>query len=69
MTEPDTKSIGARIQKARLSRKMTQAELAEKTGIDPVYVSQVERGHRLVLRFTPADTRRFTQNDTETLLS
>lgn len=48
MTEPDKKTIGARIQKLRLSRGITQAQLAEEVGIDTVYVSQIERGHRLV---------------------
>lgn len=47
MTEPDKKTIGARIQKLRLSRQITQAQLAEEVGIDTVYVSQIERGLRL----------------------
>ena len=40
----DYKKIGKRIQKARYNKELTQERLAEKAGITPVYVSQLERG-------------------------
>lgn len=40
----DYKKIGKRIQKVRYNKKLTQERLAEKAGITPVYVSQLERG-------------------------
>ncbi len=41
----DTKQlIGARIKELRKSRHLTQEQLAEKVGINPKYVSSIERG-------------------------
>lgn len=39
-------NIGERIKEARLERKMTQAQLAEKSGIAVITLSQYERGKR-----------------------
>jgi len=38
------REIGARIRAARKALKMTQAEVAERVGIDPSFFGQVERG-------------------------
>lgn len=38
------REIGARIKAARKALKMTQAEVAERVGIDPSFFGQVERG-------------------------
>lgn len=40
----DYKAIGARMQALRRSRGMTQEQLAERTGIAPAYMSQIETG-------------------------
>ena len=40
----DYKSIGKRIKASRVQRRMTQAELAEKTGMSDVYISYIENG-------------------------
>jgi transcriptional regulator with XRE-family HTH domain len=43
-----TVPIGLALRAARKSRKMTQAELAKRSGVDRIYISQIENG-----RFTP----------------
>ncbi len=40
------KELGKRIKAARVSRKLTQEQLAELCEIDPTYVSLLERGLR-----------------------
>ena len=55
----DYKAIGARMQALRRSRGMTQEQLAERTNITPVYMSQIETGARraslpVMLRITKA---------------
>lgn len=40
----DSTAIGRRIREARLSRGMTQEQLAEKAGISVTYISNLERG-------------------------
>jgi transcriptional regulator with XRE-family HTH domain len=58
--------IGARIRALRLASKLTQAEVAERCGIDPSFYGQIERGANVpslrtlfavaeVLRVEPAD--------------
>ena len=42
----DYKSIGKRVKASRILRQMTQAELAEKTGMSDVYISRIETGVR-----------------------
>ena len=42
----DFKSIGKRVKVSRIQRRMTQAELAEKTGMSDVYISRIETGVR-----------------------
>ena len=60
------RDIGARIRALRLSLKLTQAEVAEKTGIDSSFYGQIERGANVpslrtlyaiaeVLRVEPAE--------------
>ena len=36
--------IGARVKKARLSRKMTQLQLAEAAGLSTTFISNIENG-------------------------
>ena len=38
--------IGKRIRNYRIGQKMSQEELAEKCGLHPTYIGQVERGDR-----------------------
>lgn len=40
----DTSSVGSRIRQGRDRRGLTQAQLAERAGLSPVYVSDIERG-------------------------
>ena len=40
----DSTPIGRRIREARLSRNMTQEQLAEKAGLSVTYISNLERG-------------------------
>ena len=42
----DFKNIGKRVKASRIQRHMTQAELAEKTGMSDVYISRIESGVR-----------------------
>lgn len=38
------KKFGRKVRKIRLDRGLSQGKLAEKLGVDPSYVSQIERG-------------------------
>lgn len=38
------KKFGLRVRSIRVSRKLTQEELAEEAGLSPEYVSRIERG-------------------------
>jgi transcriptional regulator with XRE-family HTH domain len=42
----DFKPIGKRVRANRTNHRMTQAELAEKTGMSDVYISRIETGVR-----------------------
>jgi transcriptional regulator with XRE-family HTH domain len=42
----DFKSIGRKVKASRTNHHMTQAELAEKTGMSDVYISRIETGVR-----------------------
>lgn len=42
--QPATREIGARIREARLARKMSQAELAEKAQVGMAHISEIELG-------------------------
>lgn len=41
-----TKELGQRIRAERTAKKMTQEELAERAGLHPTYIGQVERGEK-----------------------
>ena len=41
-----TKELGKRIRAERIDKKMTQEELAERAGLHPTYIGQVERGEK-----------------------
>lgn len=43
---PIQKKLGQRIKERRLELKMTQAKLADKTGLDRTYISGLESGRR-----------------------
>ena len=43
----DQSAIGARIREARLKKKMTQEQLAEKADIGFYYIGEIERGVKL----------------------
>lgn len=43
----DQSTIGARIREARLKKKMTQEQLAEKADIGFYYIGEIERGVKL----------------------
>jgi len=38
------KKFGLKVKKVRLSKQMSQGDLAKKLGVGPSYVSQIERG-------------------------
>lgn len=38
------KKFGLKVKKARLSKQMSQGDLAKKLGVGPTYISQIERG-------------------------
>jgi transcriptional regulator with XRE-family HTH domain len=38
------KKFGLKVKSVRLSKQMSQGDLAKKLGVDPSYVSQIERG-------------------------
>lgn len=40
----DKAAIGARIKEARVTKGITQEQLAEKTGVNTTYISDIERG-------------------------
>ena len=44
MLSIDYKIIGTRIREIRREKKWSQAKLAEKSGVEPSYVSHIERG-------------------------
>ena len=39
-------SLGLNLRKAREAKELTQEKLAEKAGLDPTYISGIERGLR-----------------------
>lgn len=41
-----TKELGQRIRAERNSQKITQEELAERAGLHPTYIGQIERGEK-----------------------
>lgn len=43
----DLKSIGKRIREKRLQNSWSQEDLAEKTGLTPVYIGMIERGEKI----------------------
>ncbi len=43
---PKSQPIGPQIEAARLKRGLTQAELADASGISQPYISQIESGNR-----------------------
>ena len=43
----DYKSIGIRIKKLRLEKKMTQAQLAERIGVGTTHISHIETGNAI----------------------
>jgi transcriptional regulator with XRE-family HTH domain len=43
---PIQRKLGQRIRERRLDLKMTQAQLADKTGLDRTYISGLESGRR-----------------------
>lgn len=45
--EMDYQKIGLRIQEIRLSKKMTQEELAEAVSCSAIYISSIERGVKI----------------------
>ncbi len=40
-------ALGLRIREARKLKKVTQGQLAEKIGVTDVYISEIERGHKM----------------------
>jgi transcriptional regulator with XRE-family HTH domain len=44
MSPKPTRRLGMKIKQTREERGMTQAEVADKVGIHPMYVSRIERG-------------------------
>lgn len=47
VTKKDRKLLGEGIRKHRKAASLTQEKLAEKIGINPVYMGQIERGYRV----------------------
>ena len=39
-------ALGQNVRRRRETRKLTQEKLAEKAGLDPTYISGIERGRR-----------------------
>jgi transcriptional regulator with XRE-family HTH domain len=39
-------TLGLNVRKRREARELTQEKLAEKSGLDPTYISDIERGQR-----------------------
>lgn len=44
MTVDITKKFGLGVKKIRLGKQMSQGDLAKRLGVDPSYISQIERG-------------------------
>jgi transcriptional regulator with XRE-family HTH domain len=44
MTVDIAKRFGQNVKRVRLSKKLSQGKLAKKLGVDPSYISQIERG-------------------------
>lgn len=47
VTKKDRKLLGEGIRTHRKAASLTQEKLAEKIGINPVYMGQIERGYRV----------------------
>jgi transcriptional regulator with XRE-family HTH domain len=48
MSKPDPllAALGQNVRRRREARELTQEKLAEKAGLDPTYISDIERGRR-----------------------
>ena len=48
MSKPDSllAALGRNVRRRRDARELTQEMLAEKSGLDPTYISDIERGRR-----------------------
>ena len=44
--DPLLSALGLNVRKHREAREFTQEKLAEKSGLDPTYISDIERGRR-----------------------
>jgi transcriptional regulator with XRE-family HTH domain len=44
--EPLLAALGRNVRRRREPRALTQEKLAEKSGLDPTYISDIERGRR-----------------------
>ena len=44
--EPILAALGLNVRKNREAREFTREKLAEKSGLDPTYISDIERGRR-----------------------
>ena len=44
--DPVLAALGQNVRRRRETRKLTQEKLAEKAGLDPTYISGIERGLR-----------------------
>ncbi len=44
--DPILARLGLNVRKTREAREFTQEKLAEKSGLDPTYISDIERGRR-----------------------
>jgi transcriptional regulator with XRE-family HTH domain len=44
--DPLLAALGRNVRKRRESKELTQEKLAEKSGLDPTYISDIERGLR-----------------------
>ncbi len=44
--DPVLSALGLNVRKRRDARELTQEKLAEKSGLDPTYISDIERGQR-----------------------
>ena len=45
-SEPILAALGRNVRRQRDVRELTQENLAEKSGLDPTYISDIERGRR-----------------------
>jgi len=45
-SDPILAALGRNVRKRREVRELTQEKLAEKSGLDPTYISDIERGQR-----------------------